>query len=77
MNWNFSIGWMLIGLLITAAGGAITANYRVISDRMLSGVASYDKCRFWGLVIVGLGLAVTANLHTLFLTLFVNLVFHR
>jgi len=77
MDWNFSIGWMIVGILILAASGAVVANYQKISDTMLSGVSSYDRVKFWGMIGVGLGLAVMANLHTLILTIFVNLVFKR
>ncbi|MBQ2638596.1 hypothetical protein IJF91_00845 [Candidatus Saccharibacteria bacterium] len=77
MDWNFSFGWMFLGLIILAASGAIVANYQKISDHMLSGVSSYDRVKFWGMIGVGIGLAVMANLHTFLLTLFVNLVFKR
>ena len=77
MDWNFSIGWMIIGMIITAASGAVVANYQKISDTMLSGVSSYDRVKFWGLIGVGVGLAVMANLHTLLLSIFVSLVFKR
>ena len=77
MDWNFSIGWMIIGIIITAISGAVVANYQKISDTMLSGVSSYDRVKFWGLIGVGIGLAVIANLHTLILTIFVNVVFKR
>ncbi|MBI1146614.1 hypothetical protein JEO88_01275 [Candidatus Saccharibacteria bacterium] len=77
MQWNFSFGWMIIGLLITAISGLIISKYQIISDNMLSGVSSYDRVKFWGLIGVGLGLAVTANLHTLFLSLLVSIVFKR
>ncbi len=77
MDWNFSIGWMITGIIITAISGAVVAKYQAISDYMLSGVSSYDRVKFWGMIGVGIGLAVIANLHTLILTLFVNLVFKR
>ena len=77
MQWNFSFGWMLIGLIITTLSGLVVAKYQVISDNMLSGVSSYDRVKFWGLIGVGLGLAVTANLHTSFLTILVSLLFKR
>ena len=77
MQWNFSLGWMLIGLIITTLSGLVVAKYQVISDNMLSGVSSYDRVKFWGLIGVGLGLAVTANLHTFFLTILVSLLFKR
>jgi hypothetical protein len=44
---------------------------------MLSGVSSYDRVKFWGLIGVGIGLAVIANLHTLLLSIFVSVVFKR
>ena len=65
---------MLIGLIITTLSGLVVAKYQVISDNMLSGVSSYDRVKFWGLIGVGLGLAVTANLHTFFLTILVSLL---
>ena len=77
MQWNFSFGWMLIGLIITTLSGLVVAKYQVISDNMLSGVSSYDRVKFWGLIGVGLGLAVTTNLHTFFLTILVSLLFKR
>ena len=77
MDWNFSIGWILTGLVIVIGSGAIVANYQKISDYMLSGVSSYDRVKFWGMVGVGVGLAVMANLHTLILTALVNAVFKR
>ena len=77
MDWNFSIGWMLTGLIIVVVSGAVVANYQKISDYMLSGVSSYDRVKFWGMVGVGIGLAVMANLHTLILTALVNAVFKR
>ena len=77
MQWNFSFGWMLIGLIITTLSGLVVAKYQIISDNMLSGVSSYDRVKCWGLIGVGLGLAVTANLHTFFLTILVSLLFKR
>ena len=77
MDWNFSIGWMITGAIILAASGAIVANYQKISDNMLSGVSSYDRVKFWGVIGCALGLAIMANLHTLLLSLFVSLVFKR
>ncbi len=77
MDWNFSIGWMITGMIILAASGAVVANYQKISDTMLSGVSSYDRVKFWGMIGCGIGLAVMANLHTLLLSLFVSVVFRR
>lgn len=74
MDWKFSFGWVFLGLLIFSTGGAIVLFYRQIADNMASGVASYGRVKFWGLVIAGLGLIIMTNLHTLLLTLFVNLI---
>jgi ABC-type multidrug transport system permease subunit len=68
---------MFLGLVIAAAGTAIVANYQKISDYMLSGVSSYDRCKFWGIIIMVVGLLIMANIHTLLLTLFVDIVFKR
>ena len=77
MDWNFSFGWMFVGIVITAISGAVVAKYQTISDNMLSGVSSYDRVKFWGMIGVGIGRAVIANLHPLILSIFVNLVFKR
>ena len=77
MDWNFSLGWMFTGLVILAISGAVVANYQKISDTMLSGVSSYDRVKFWGMIGCGIGLAVMANLHTLILSAFVSIVFKR
>ena len=74
MDWNFSFGWVFTGLLIFLAGGAIVLFYRQISENFASGVASYSRVKFWGLVIAGIGLIIMTNIHTLLLTAFVNLI---
>ena len=66
---------MFIGLVILIVSGAVIANYQKISDYMLSGVSSYDRVKFWGLIGVGIGLVVMANLHTLILTTLVRVIF--
>ena len=75
MDWNFNIGWMVLGLAILIASGAVVANYQKISDHMLSGISSYDRVKFWGLIGVVVGLIVMANLHTLLLTALVKVLF--
>ena len=77
MQWNFSFGWMFIGLLITAISGLVVAKYQTISDNMLSGVSSYDRVKFWGLIGIWLGLSVNSNHHTFFQTIVVGRLFKR
>ncbi|MBR0415990.1 hypothetical protein IJI64_02380 [Candidatus Saccharibacteria bacterium] len=77
MDWNFSFGWFLTGVLILAAGTAITVFYQKIADNLASGPSSYEKVKLVGVIVAIVGFLVMANLHTLILTLFVNLVFNR
>ena len=77
MDWNFSIGWLVLGLLILIAGILITVKYQEISDRLASGVSSYNRVKLAGVITAAVGLIIMANLHTLLLSLFVNLVFKR
>ncbi|MBR0403263.1 hypothetical protein IJI55_01800 [Candidatus Saccharibacteria bacterium] len=78
MDWNFSIGWFLLGTAILAAGAAIVVFYRQISDNFLtSGISGYDKVKLWGIITCVIGLLVMTNLHTVILSAFVNIVFKR
>ena len=74
MDWNFSFGWVFLGLIIFSVGGAIVLFYRQIADNFASGVSSYNRVKLWGLIIAGVGLLIMTNLHTLLLSLFVNLI---
>lgn len=75
MDWNYSIGWLFVGILILAAGTTITVLYQKIADTWASGPASYEKIKLVGIVVAALGLIIMANLHTLILSLFVSIVF--
>ena len=77
MDWNFSFGWFFVGVLILAAGTAITVFYQKIADSLASGVSSYEKVKLFGIITAIIGFLVMANLHTLILSLFVSLVFNR
>ena len=77
MDWNFSIGWFFAGVLILAAGTAITVFYQKIADNIANGVSSYEKVKLAGIITAIVGFLIMANLHTLILSLFVNLVFNR
>ena len=77
MDFEFSIEWMLIGLLITLAGGLIVVFYRQIAHGMANGVASYGRIKLFGIITVVIGLIITANLHTLVLSFLVNIIFGK
>lgn len=77
MNWTFSFGWLFVGILLVAAGAAITYFYKPISDNFAHGINSYDRTKLVGILIIILGLLVMTNLHTLILDTFVRLVFRN
>lgn len=77
MDWNFSIGWVIAGLVILIAGGAITVFYKPISDNFAHGISSYDRVKLVGIITSVVGLIVMTNLHTLLLTWLVEIVFKR
>lgn len=64
----------MVGLTIAAAGGAIVVFYRQISEGLANGVSSYERVKLFGIITVVVGLLVTANLHTLVLSMLVNLL---
>lgn len=72
MDFTFSIGWLIGGLVIAAAGGAIVFFYRQIAENLANGVSSYTNVKKFGVVTIVVGLLVAANLHTFLLTLIVH-----
>lgn len=75
MNWNFSFGWVFIGLIILVCGGLILVYHRAIADNLASGVSSYDRVKLFGIITSIIGLLVIANLHTLILNSIFKLIF--
>ena len=77
MEYEFSLGWMFGGLVITLAGGLIVIFYKQIADNLANGVSSYDRVKLFGIITAVVGLLITANLHTFILKLLVNLLFGK
>lgn len=77
MDFTFDFGWMIGGLIIAAAGGAIVIFYRQIAENLANGVSSYEHVKLFGIITIVVGLIITANLHTFILTLLVNLITGR
>ena len=77
IDWSFNFGWVIFGLMIAGAGTAVVVYYRQIADNMASGINSYDKVKLFGIIAIVVGLLVMANLHTLILTLLVQIIFKR
>ena len=63
------------GLAIFIAGGLMVIYYRQISDNFVRGVSTYDKVKFWGIIVTVIGFLVMANLHTAILNLLVSIMF--
>jgi hypothetical protein len=77
MSWEFSIGWLIFGVILLASGATIVIFYRQISENLASGVSSYDRVKFFGILTSILGLIIMTNLHTFLLGLLVDLIFIR
>lgn len=74
MDFEFSVGWMIAGLVIAAAGGAVVFFYKPIAENLANGVASYERVKLFGIITTVVGLLITANLHTLVLSLIIKLI---
>ncbi len=74
MDFTFSIGWLIGGLVIAAAGGAVVFFYKPIADNLANGVSSYTNMKKFGVIAIIIGLLMAANLHTFVLTLLVKFI---
>ena len=77
MDFTFSIGWMFGGLAIVAAGGAIVALHRTISENLANGVSSYEHVKLFGVVTIIVGLLIASNLMPVVLGWLVGLLFGK
>lgn len=77
MEYSFSWGAFLFGLMVLIAGACLTLWYRPISDMMGGGVSTYDRYRLYGLITCGVGLVIMLNLHTLILGWLFSALFNR
>jgi len=75
--YEFSMGWLFVGIIIMAFGGCIAAFYKPIADNLASGINSYQNVKKFGIITIAVGFVVAVSLHTLFLNIFVNLFFNR
>ncbi len=77
MDFEYSIGWMFGGLLIALVGGLIVIFYKQIADGLANGVSSYERVKLFGVITIIIGLLITANLHVVVLSFFVNIIFGK
>lgn len=74
MDFTFSLGWVIGGVVIALVGGLIVIFYQKIADFLANGVSSYDHVKLFGIITIIVGLLIAMNLHTLILTLLVNFI---
>lgn len=75
MSFDFSIGWLVSGIVIVLVGILIVKFYDKISENFASGVASYGHVKLAGLIAIGIGMAAATNLIPLLMTALVQIIF--
>lgn len=75
MDYEFSVGWFFVGVLMVAVGAVFMRWHAWVADNFGSGVGSYERYKLYALITVGLGLLATVNLHTTLLRAFFRLLF--
>ena len=58
MLYQFSFDSLFFGILVLIAGGIVVVFHQKLADNLGSGVSSYDRFKFWGLVTCGVGFAI-------------------
>ena len=74
MEYEFNLGWMMVGLVITIAGALVVFFYRPIAENVANGVSSYDKVKLFGIIAIIVGLLTTSNLLLFILRLIFGLL---
>ncbi len=72
---KFAILELFFGILVLIAGGIVVIFHQKLADNLGSGVSSYDRFKFWGLVTCGVGFAIMLSLHTIPLNWLLNSLF--
>ena len=75
MSFDFSIGWLVSGIVIVLVGILIVKFYDKIAENFASGVASYGHVKLAGLIAIGIGMAAATNLVPLLMTVLVKIIF--
>lgn len=75
MEYTFSWGWFLVGIIILVLGGLLTRYYQWTADNFGGGLGSYERFKLAGLIGCGVGFVVMLNLHTLILYFVLDSIF--
>jgi hypothetical protein len=74
MDYEFSWGAFMIGVIITIIGVLVLRFYQPLADNLSSGAVSYDRFKLAGLIGTIVGIIVMLNLHTFLIrTVFITL----
>ena len=68
MEYQFSVAWFVVGLLITCVGGLFMKYHQFVADNLGGGVGSYDRYKLAALITIAVGLVAMVNLHSVILT---------
>lgn len=71
---EYNIWWFLAGAISLTAGFVLTRFYKEVSDNLLSGASSYDRCKKVGVGACIIGFILIFNLHGMVLGLIGNLI---
>ena len=77
MLYEFSVQSFFVGVLIIIAGALGVVYHQKLADNLADGLNSYDKFKFWSLIVCGIGFAVMLSLHTIPLNWIVQSVFRN
>ena len=76
MEYSFSWGTFMLGLLIMVAGAVLTLFYQKVADALGGGMADYEKYKLAGVIACAVGMLVAFNVVNLLLTFLVSMLFH-
>ena len=65
MYYKFTFGSFFVGLIVLIIGAVMTVYHQKLADNLASGISSYDRFKFWGLVVCGVGFGIMLCLHTI------------
>lgn len=75
MEYEFSVAWFVVGLMVVIVGGLFVKYHQWVADNFGGGLGSYDKYKLAALITVAVGLVFMLNIHTVFLAWFFGMLF--
>ena len=75
MQYEFSVGAFVFGIMIVVAGVLVVRFHAWLADNFSGGAMSYERFKLSGVIACVVGLLVMVNLHTLILGALVRAIF--